>query len=53
MERDSMGTEWGGGGPKPAPKRKLIDMHDVGGLILFGILLSPIVIGVGKWLLGM
>lgn len=53
MERDSVGTEWGGPQPPAVRKRKLLDMHDAGGLILLAILLSPIVIGIGKWLLGM
>lgn len=35
------------------PKRKLVDMHDAGGLILLGVLVSPIVFGIVKWVLGM
>lgn len=54
MEDGTIGTEWGQRSTKPvAPKRKRLDMHDAGGLILLAVLVSPIVIGIGKWLLGM
>lgn len=35
-----MGSEWGSSSP---PKRKLIDLHDAGGLILLGIIAAPFV----------
>lgn len=43
MERDGVGSEWGPPRRAPVPKRKLIDLHDAGGLILFGILAAPFV----------
>lgn len=54
MEHDTVGTEWGGPQPPPvAPKRKRVDLHDAGGLILLAILVSPVVFAVVRWLLGM
>lgn len=56
MERDGMGSEWGPPRRAPVPKRKLInlrDPHDLGGLVLYGILAAPFVWMFVKWVSGM
>lgn len=53
MEDRTRGNDWGGGVKPPAPKRKLIDLHDAAGLILFGIIAAPFVWMILRWILGM